>query len=157
MLRVPYYQQVFEYTCGPATLRMVAKFLGKPVGRLQAVRLCKTDADHGTSRSNLIHAARAHGLHVHAHTEGTLKEIRALLSKGIPVIVNYREPEDEVGHYAVVVGVTKHTVVLSDPYHGPRLKLGRREFVRRWYGKHARVHRRWLMAVSKNYRIFPHH
>lgn len=156
-MRVPYYQQVFEYTCGPAALRMVAAFLRRPIGRLQAITLCKTTATHGTTRLNLIQAARSQNLRVHAHSNATLREIDALLRKKIPVIVNYREPQDEEGHYSVIIKVTNTHVVLADPYHGPKLKISRREFMSRWHGKHLRAHRRWMMGVSVDTRHFTQH
>lgn len=146
---VPYKRQWLDFTCGPVVLQMVLKYFRIPITRWRAIQLCRTARTTGTARRNLVAAVRSFGLHVHVHTNGTIRELEALTRRHVPVIVNYREPAEEEGHYAVVVGVTKKSIVLHDPYHGPHFRLTHAEFKQRWHGVHTRTNRRWLMAVAK--------
>lgn len=153
---VPYKRQWLDFTCGPVVLQMVLKYFRMPISRWQAIRLCQTARATGTTRRHLVAAVRSFGLHVHAHGNGTIAELRKLTGRNVPVIVNYREPADNEGHYAIVVAVTARSVVLHDPYHGPRFRLSQREFMRRWHGQHVHANRRWLMAIGQQRNLLKH-
>lgn len=148
MLKIPFFRQRLDYTCGPAVLQMVLAFHGVSATQEKLARICKTTKATGTSRENLVRAARIHGVYAHKHSEGSLREISWFLASGIPVVVNYREPGDEEGHYAVVVGITPSQVMLHDPYHGRGFNLSRANFMRRWHGKHVNKNRQWLAAFA---------
>lgn len=146
-LNVPYVRQRLEFTCGPASVRMVLAYYGIKVGPLRA--WWYTHVSHaGTTRRNLVRAIRIAGLHVHAHHNATVAEVRSFVQRGVPVVVNYREPHNNEGHFAVVVGVSDEHVLLRDPYHGPRFALSLDSFRRRWVGQRER-HPRWLMAAMQ--------
>lgn len=143
---MPYVAQRFDFTCGPAAVRMVLGYYGISVGPLRAWWYTKVRRRSGTSRRNLARALRTAGLHVHAHHGSSIAEVRGYVRRGVPVVVNYREPDQNVGHYAVVVGMTKRSILLRDPYHGPRFSLPLGAFRRRWLGSRP-YHPRWMLAA----------
>jgi len=55
------------------------------------------------------------GFEVLAQEEGTPEQLEALLDQGYFVVINYRHPEDKVGHYAIVKEVTDSSFLLFDP------------------------------------------
>lgn len=155
-IRVPYKRQWLSFTCGPVVLQMGLKYFNISIPRWHAIRLCQTARATGTSHHNLIAAIRSFGLHVHAHSHSTTRELEELTRRYVLVIVNYIEPAEEEGHYAIVVGMTKRYIVLHDPYHGPHFKIALQEFRRRWHGQHKSTNRRWLMAVARKRSLLKH-
>lgn len=147
MLRVPYSSQRTNYTCGPECLRIVLGSFGKQVSTRRLAPLAQTNPREGTSRKMMAKTLTALGLRVHAASGASLSDLQSWIDRGIPVIVNYREHND-ISHYAVVVGLDKRHVYLHDPEHGPNLPIPRKEFLRRWYGKHHHVHTRWFLAAQ---------
>lgn len=148
--RFPFYRQQKDYTCGPVAVMMVLRHFGFAAGRTSLRRALATTEEDGTARLNIVRFLRGRGLAVHVHAGATVGELRAFLGAGIPVIVNYREPDDNIGHYAVVVGVSGGRVVLNDPYHGRGFSVTVRVFAARWRGGNARAGRRWMAAVARN-------
>lgn len=148
MINVPYVRQIADHTCGPAALAMMLAYWRKPASQQQLIRQVQTTEYSGTTRKNLIRAARAAGLYTHSHSNASYAELRSLVQQGIPVLVNYREPEENTGHYGVVVAATASHLLIHDPYHGPAFKMPTALFQRRWHGTHHSVNRRWLLAAQ---------
>lgn len=150
MLRVPFFGQQKEYTCGPASLGMVFGFFGLRTSETSLARLAKTTRE-GTSHLHLIDAARKKGFYCFVHEAATVNQIKHFVDIGEPVIVNYVEPSTEEGHYAVIVGYTKHSLIFNDPWNGKRFKMSVKEFIRRWHDCHeGHKYRRWILVLSKN-------
>lgn len=147
-VRVPFRRQKRDYTCGPVTVQMLLAFYGRAVSRERLIKELGTTERSGTSRRRIVDVLRDRGFAVHAHSHWTARELCRRLNEGVPVIVNYREPQDDEGHYAVAVACKNGRVVLNDPWHGPRFSLPMKEFVARWYGYHRRRRTRWAAAVS---------
>lgn len=145
LLRVPYVRQRLEYACGPASVQMVLAYFGVSKSARWVWRATRVNRN-GTRRRNLVRALRAAGLHVRAHYASSLAEVRSWVSRGVPVIVNYLEPEGDEGHYAVVVGITGTHIIFNDPYHGLRFSLTLSDFRRRWRGSRS-IYPRWLLAA----------
>ena len=144
---VPFYAQQTDYTCGPAALRMALGFFGTHVGETHLVHEVHTSTDYGTHHRWLIAAPGHHRLHTRVHERASLRDIRAALRAGHPVIVHYLEPEGNDGHYAVVVGVGATHVILNDPWFGEHFRIPKRTFKRRWHDEKNRFPS-WMMAVS---------
>lgn len=146
---VPFRRQRRDYTCGPVTVQMVLAYYGRAVPRQRLIERLGTTSRTGTSRRRIVRVLREHGLSVHAHSRWTASELCRRLGEGIPVIVNYREPQDDEGHYAVAIACRNGRIVLHDPWHGPDFSLPMRGFVSRWYGYHRHRRTRWAAAVSR--------
>ncbi len=144
----PCYIQKTDYDCGPTALRMVLASFGIRADLKKLQRQLRTTASDGTTRRNLARVARAYGLAVRAHNGATLGEVGRLLRRGERVVVEYILPVFEGGHYAVVSGLDRRSIYLHDPDRGRYFRLPRRDFLRRWYGRHKHNHTRWVMIVS---------
>jgi len=84
-----------------------------------------------------------------AKTEATIDDVVSCLDNGIPVMVNYIEPTDEEGHYAIIHGYTETEFILHDPWNGENFTLGRSEFENRWYDHQSgELVSRWLLVVK---------
>ena len=150
ILRLPFFRQKTEYTCGPATLEMVFKFFGLKLKEKSIARIAKTNEKDGTNHSGLINTARKEGFYCFVHEYAHLSDIQRFLEEGLPVIVHYTEPESEIGHYAVVVGLSKWEVILNDPWDGRGFRIGKKEFVERWTKVSTDYHAHgWLMVLSR--------
>src|SRR5688572_5287276 len=124
---IPHYHQMTDYSCGAASLRMVLAHFGMRTSEKRLAEALGTNTRTGTSRKAIIRHAKAKGLGVAARHHLTLADVAADVAAKRPVIVLYREPEEDVAHYAVCVGVTKTHVRLHDPWHGPAFALTRRD------------------------------
>jgi len=150
MLKIPFYKQEEDYTCGPVTIKMVLDFFGAKESVNNLKIKCCVSREKGTTRSKMVKTLASYDLHLHAHAGSSIREIRELLDKEKAIIVNFREPSSGEGHYAVVNGLKDDVIVLQDPYNGPNFPLSTREFVRQWYGYHKTVNKNWILAVSRN-------
>ncbi|MBI5793541.1 C39 family peptidase [Candidatus Uhrbacteria bacterium] len=145
-LKIHHGYQPTDYTCGPKTLWMVLRFFDKGVPLKHLMRLAHTTPAQGTRRQEMEKTMKALGFTVHKKNNATLKDVERWLEKGLPAIINYREWAD-VGHYALVSGMDKKYIYLHDPAYGPNLKIPRKEFLKRWYGKFRTKHTRWFMVA----------
>ncbi len=114
----------------------------------ELARLLKTSPQQGTGRRAFTPVFRRHGYVAAAKINSSIDEIRRLLKQKYRVMVNYREMEEDVGHYAVVVAVKGGRVILHDPWHGASYALPISAFVKRWYGKHRHANTRWIFAAK---------
>lgn len=149
-LSLPFVRQANDYFCGPATLAMIFASAGLSRSQQQIAQLLQTRPDYGTRRGAIVRVARSAGFHVKAWRNASLDQLKKCLSRGIPVLVNYRETEENIGHFAIVTGFEKGRILLHDPWHGKFISLSEDEFVRRWYGKHRWTHKRWACAIWNN-------
>lgn len=148
---IPYHRQDTSYTCGPASLQMLLHhFNGVYPSESELARRLHTSNKaerDGTSHSELIRVLREEGLNVYVDNEASFGTLEAILKIGVPALVHYIEPEGDVGHYAVAVGIDTQRVYLNDPWHGSGFSLLREEFLDRWHDGKG-VFTRWLLAAS---------
>jgi len=144
-MKVPFFWQDTEYTCGPASLQMVLAFFSKRVSEERLARGMCTTKSIGTKRSDFISKARREGFFCYVNSGSSLNEIGHYLSLGSPVIVNILSENE--GHYAVVVGVTRKNVILHDPYYGAHKRWSHRTFNKNWKGERGQSSK-WMMVLS---------
>lgn len=147
-LVVPYHRQNKEHTCGPAALRMVLSYFNDHFKESQLARQAKTSRHRGTPRRRLAALARRKGYRVYEKTNASISLVERLINHEQPVIVNYIEPTDNQGHYAVVIGYDAKGLFLHDPWNGKDFHLSRRTFQQRWRGETDKKER-WLMLISR--------
>lgn len=145
VLLVPHRSQHSDYMCGPRALQMLFLYHKKRIGIEQIAKTAHCTERYGTSIKNMIGSSRQFGFRVSAGP-GNIEKIEEYIAQKHPVIVNYIEPKDNWGHYAVVVGVTRASLLLHDPWMGPHFKLSKKEFMRRWCGEGGSP-KRWMMIV----------
>ena len=108
---VPFLPQE-EDTCGPSSLAMVLRFLGRNVDTAEIVRETRTEGLKGTLITDLTGAARRRGLASEV-VDLDLPRLRERIAGGVPVILlvdlgiwNWSRP-----HYLVAYGWTPEGVV----------------------------------------------
>lgn len=152
-LQIPYHRQREIYTCGAATLQMVSGYFKKWHSQAELERLTGAQPERGTPNSEMIRAATDAGFFCYVNENSSLYEIKHFMQKGLPVVVNYIEPSRDEGHFAVVSGFNRRSIILNDPWNGQNFRLKQAEFVRRW---HAEIdpYKRWLMVIApRNFRL----
>jgi ABC-type bacteriocin/lantibiotic exporter with double-glycine peptidase domain len=148
-LSVPFIRQQNDHTCGPTALQMVLQFYGRDIPDAMLCAMASTTEKSGTARKGMVRAFTLLGFKTHSHHDATLDEVKYFIEQGIPVIVNYRDFEENTGHYGVIVGLENGKVFIHDPYHTePYLEADAIAFDARWYGYHSKKFTRWLLAAS---------
>jgi ATP-binding cassette subfamily B protein len=125
MKRFPFYQQLDRMDCGPACLRMVARFYGQYYS-LEELRGKSYAGRQGTSLLNLSQAAEELGFLSGAVTIdwNTLQQDVAL-----PCIVLWKDQ-----HFVVVHRITTRYVYVADPAIG-KIRYRKKEFLAGWKGE----------------------
>ena len=103
--------------------------------------------ERGIANEDMRRTVEKHGLYCHTEEDSSFEKILEFLNKSFPVIVNFIEPSDGDGHYAVVVGYENGELILNDPWNGEGFRMSREEFESSWRSGYEK-RRRWFMAVS---------
>ena len=148
-LKVPYFEQKTDYTCGPASLQMVLAFFGIKAEEEALAKQLETNSDIGTMHHNMIEGVRSHGLHCYVNDQATVQELQYLLGFNAPVIIRFIEPYDDEDHYGVVIGVNRFFITIHDPSNGASQRYTHKSFTERWLCDKIGTCAQWLMAVSK--------
>ena len=150
MLKVRYYPQDNLYSCGPICLKMVFEFYGKKISKENLSKLTRTKKS-GTSHNNMIKVSLKEGFYCYVHNDSSLNQLKHFIDLGLPVIVNFTEPDGNEGHYAVVIGHNNRKIIMHDPWNGSHFKLKEKDFEKRWYDYHKKhKYTRWLLVLSKD-------
>lgn len=113
-VRTPTVLQMTGVECGVASLAMILAHYGAWVS-IDTLRVQAGVTRNGSKASNLLKAARAHGL----SAKGFKKEPDGLMSLPVPSIIHWN-----FNHYVVFEGVRGGWAYINDPASGPRrLKL----------------------------------
>ncbi|MBU0648711.1 C39 family peptidase [Patescibacteria group bacterium] len=118
--------------CGPASLKMVLSAYGINKSENYLAKLTKSSRRKGCDEKNILKAAEKLGFRGYVKQNSSIKELRNLVKKGIPVIVDWFSPE-EAGHYSIVVGFEKDKIILADPHFGKIKKHKIKWFKERWF------------------------
>lgn len=150
-LKIPFYKQDTDHTCGPTSLQMVLSFLGDFKSEKSLSEEAHTNHDVGTKHNAMIETARKEGFYCYVNNDSSWDEIKKFITKGLPSIIHFAEPQSEEEHYAVVVGFEKNKIILNDPWNGKNFKMKKKEFLARWSGSQGNhKYKKWIMVISKN-------
>jgi ABC-type bacteriocin/lantibiotic exporter with double-glycine peptidase domain len=130
-----------EAMCGPACLKIVAGYFGRPASAEDIAKLCRSSLVSGTTGANLVRGARRLGFSTRIVDHADYRMIAAWLRKGVPVIVDWMSTKEDPrskecileGHYSVVSGLTRDEILLEDPAHGRIRRIPRPYFLRAWF------------------------
>ena len=123
--RFPTEYQMDAKDCGPASLKMVAKYFGRYYS-LQYLRDKCGITKEGVSLLGISAAAESIGLHTAAF-KCTIDEV--MMKVPFPAIIFWNE-----NHFVVVYHANKNIICVSDPVKG-HVKYTRQEFIDNWYIK----------------------
>lgn len=146
-IKVPYYKQSTDYTCGPASLRMVFEYFGKKHTEKELAKLLKTNPRIGTHTDSLEPFVKSHGFYTHTKKGSALEDLKQSISKGHPVIVDYYIPETNERHLSVVIHYDDTHIIMNDPWNGEGYKILTEEFKKQWVSENNR-YSSWMMSVS---------
>jgi len=131
MIKIKLCKQSRGY-CGPASLKMVLSAYGINKSESYLAKLTKASRVKGCSEENIVKSGKRYGLKGYVKQHSSINELKKLIKRGIPVIVDWLSPE-EGGHYSVVVGFEKNKIILADPHFGKLKKHSIKWFKGRWY------------------------
>jgi ABC-type bacteriocin/lantibiotic exporter with double-glycine peptidase domain len=131
MIKIKPFKQSKGY-CGPACLKMVLSAYGINKSEKYLAKATNASRIKGCSEKKIVKVAKNFGLNGYIKQKSSIKELKQLVKKGIPVIVDWFSPE-EAGHYSVVVGFKKNKILLADPHFGDIKEHTLEWFEERWF------------------------
>ena len=148
-LRLPFFKQHTDYSCGPASLEMVLAFFGDKESENFLIKTAHTDKNFGTKHEWMIKTGKSEGFYCHSNSNSSIHEIEHFLLIGLPVIVDYTEPSENIGHYSVITGFKGNEIIMNDPWNGRNFSISKSEFMSRWHDNITKS-QKWIMVISKN-------
>jgi ATP-binding cassette subfamily B protein len=124
--KFPFYSQPDYKDCGPACLRIIAKFYGKSIA-LQDLRNITETTRKGSDILSLSSASEK----LYFRTLGVKLSTSVLSEATFPCILHWNK-----NHYVVLYKIKKGIYYISDPAHG-LLKYKKAEFLKAWIGNNA--------------------
>lgn len=174
-LHVPVIGQASSFSCGNTCLAAVVQYFGHPYSPTELAVLANTTKD-GTDHATLVAAAVATGATVFEKSRGTLAELAAFVSRGLPVIVGWwsmgrgdrpwtrgQPKQQDCGHFSVVCGTTPTGFLLMDPQDGDdhhtigSCEMTAKDFAAVWYDTDGPAYdkvSRWYMVCNYTGRRF---
>ena len=121
------HQQQSWNNCGPATLSMMLSYYGQTDTTQQVIakQIKPFKDDKNTSPEELVSYAASVGYRARIIQGGDITLLKTLIANKFPVIVEtwfIPEPDDEMGHYQLLVGYEDDVLRFYDSYHGPNIK-----------------------------------
>lgn len=152
-----------NFTCGPASLRIIFFFYGRRVSEQELVEKAGIGKD-GTSEYQLRKLSHEYGFSFYGRANGHLREVSRYLERGIPILICYQDwglPNGNNGHYAVLTSIDKDWVKIADPanHNGTPVARSKRMhkdiFLKRWFevevddntGEKETI-RRWFAVIQ---------
>jgi ABC-type bacteriocin/lantibiotic exporter with double-glycine peptidase domain len=149
MVKIPYFKQETEYTCGPAAMRMILAALGIKKTEKELAKLMRTSKLYGTPNRRLPKLVERLKLDHATVRNGNIEELKKFLKEGYLIIVGYYSKLEGVGHFAVVKKIGQNYIYLLDPKMGPDLKYSHNYFMKIWHNDPVGTDREdhWFFAV----------
>ena len=141
------FRQETEWTCGPAVMRSILLSCDIRISERKLAKLMKTGKKHGTSNKQFVIAANKFGLDNFTKKAASIKELKTALKQKYRIIVCYYLKKEKTGHYALIRGINKKKIYLSDPSHIKPEGYSIKYFKTIWHG--AKTPRGWFIAIKK--------
>lgn len=156
---VPYEKWLKINYCGPSCLAMVLNFWDErhSFSQREIADEIFDSGNQSTYNSELVLYPRTRGFESYSF-QGTLRTLKDLVGKDIPVIVLTKTVKQlRKGHYRVVVGFDddQELIIFHDPLFGGRRAMRVRSFSKVWEMGKGRNQSRWMMAVVPAQSPFP--
>ena len=134
--KIKYYKQLTNWTCGPASIRMVLHtLLNQENTEKRLIKILHTDNKDGTLQKNMISIGENNEkygkyLDYQYGDYGTLTKLTQLTIKGWMVIVEWSL--NDCPHFALFSHEYNGNVYLNDPWFGQRYQVEKYDFIQRW-------------------------
>lgn len=149
-LEVPYYRQQKWYACGPASLRMLLKYVGISASEDDVAKACKT-TELGTTPSQLVKGSEIFGLDADALKYEDIEDLKHTLKSGNPVIVLLDAGMlyggiQGFGHFMVITGFDNNDIIYHDPDipDGKDVRCSIERFMQAWSALKC-----WAIKIQK--------
>lgn len=140
------YQQTDDW-CGPAVIQMALAAGGIRRSQKEIAK----DVIHkwwGTTQQAILAYLSRYFDRLNFKEKANLANVSYHLKKGHIVIVNWWDdidPEEEEGHYSLILGVGKKRITLADPSQNRGIwQMRRRYFITRWYDSIDVNWKKWI-------------
>jgi len=143
-MKIPYFKQETEYTCGAACVRMILASMGVKKTEKQIVNLLKTNKRKGTWHKMIPKLAEKYKFDYVVERNGKMSDLRNYYKKGWKIIICYLS--DKIPHYSVLRKINWHSIYLFDPAFSPNHWYFINNFKRIWKDDEEK---RWFIAIKK--------
>lgn len=149
-MKIKYYKQEQEHTCGAAAMRMVLESLGIKKSEKELISLLKTNTKVGTWHYQMSALAEKYKLNYVVNRNASIKELKEFLKNKYLIIVCYYLVEEKTAHYAVVSDIDDKNIYLHDPWLGANHKLSLSYFRKNWVSdKIYEKEQKWFIGIKK--------
>ena len=126
---------------------MIFEYFGKMKTQEElSARLC-AGPEVWVANEDLEKIAKEEGFHTKSMTGATIENLKKFIDTDIPVIFNYIDPDNQEGHFAVVVDYSDEYLVLNDPWYGKDFPLPL-EYIQNNWRSFEGDRPQWLLAIS---------
>lgn len=151
-MEIPFFKQETDYTCGAACVRMILASFGVRKSEKEIAKVMGSSPKVGTWNRQFPLLAEKFKFCYSVGRNSSPKDIRAMLRDGFKIVINFYDPKEEVGHYAIVKSANASKIYLIDPWHGPRESYSWKKFLPLWKGT-IDPDRRWVFGMKKSGRF----
>ena len=102
--------QLNSYSCGAKSAYTILKYFGKKCTLQSVEKALRTDED-GTAVSDIKRVFKQFGLQCRTMRKPTIKDLKAAIDAGCPVLISLYEGE----HYAVIYGCSRTHAFVMNP------------------------------------------
>lgn len=129
---IPHYYQSSDDTCGATCMRMVLESLGIKRSERELTKIMDIKNVGFAGNGQFTRIAESFRLSYIVQRHAKVQDVVRLQKEGYRIIVNFIDPEENIGHFAVVKSIDKKSIHLLDPWHGPHQKLSLAVFKKNW-------------------------
>lgn len=143
MIPMEGHEQETDYSCGPASLKIVEDHYGEDKSEETLRKEMDADPNAGTKPEELVHQARRDGLQSTLRENMSLDDLRRKIDSGEPTIINLQAwgsgdkqdyKKDESGHYVTLTGYDDRYFYFKDPVLGEQQgKMTPEQLDARWH------------------------
>lgn len=126
---------------------MIFEYFGKIKSQEELSKRLGANSDVWVSNEELEIVAQENGFYTQSATNATLEDLKAFVDQGIPTIINYIDPDNHEGHFAIVTDYTDTFLVLNDPWYGNYFALPLEYIAQNWRSFDGN-RPQWLLAIS---------
>lgn len=149
-MRIKYYRQETNYTCGASAMRMALSRFGINKSEKQICKMLGTNKVRGTWNRSFPELAEKLKLNYIVRRNSSIYELKKAFLDGFVIVLGYYIPKGKVDHYAVVKKVDNKNIILMDPYYGDNLLIKINNFVKNWNSDSRwDKEKRWFFGVKR--------
>ena len=146
-MKIPFFEQETDYSCGAACLRMVLGAFGIRKSEAVLMNVLEKKGEPGTPNRSLPEVAEKFKLNYVVRRNASIADVKWCLGHGFGVIVSYFDAIEQVGHFGVVKKIDSKKIHLLDPWHGPLCCYSLKEFLPNWRSGFDKD-KRWFVAIK---------